>query len=296
MSLSDLCVAPARAEDAADARAFCDALFASVPAAQAWWRSRLAQGPERLLIVRGAGDRVVALATIEGRPTLRLDGRMTMTARGPEAPAELDAALLPAFDAMARRLGFGLLAASVFGPTPEAELPCPAGFAPWQRLLVVSLPLDQPATAPPEGVRLAPHAGGDPAAEAEAAAIAWRMLRRERIWPPLDGPGLAALMAAPESLWLLARDTATGRVVGVAETFPETGLFSMLAVSRSHWGTGLADHMTREGLRAMAARGAASAFSLVRPENAASLKLQARSGASVGSAALTCVREIAPDP
>ncbi|SFH60429.1 GNAT family N-acetyltransferase [Albimonas pacifica] len=296
MTDPDLHAAPVRPEDAAEAHAFLAGLFAETTAAEAWWRKRLDEGPETLALVRdraAPGAPVAGLGALEDRAMIRLDGRMCVFARPPGAAPALDAALNRGIEAIARPLGVGLLAATVDAPEDPAAAPlCPAGFAPYQRLLVVSLPLDQPASAPPEGVSVAPHAGGDPEAEAEAAAIAWRMLRRERVWPELDGPALAEQMARPESLWLLAREGATGRVVGVAETLPASGFYSMMAIARSHWGTGLADHMTRAGLRGMAERGAAFAFSLVRPENAASLKLQARSGAAPLRALQMCTREV----
>ncbi|MDF2234783.1 GNAT family N-acetyltransferase [Albimonas sp. CAU 1670] len=304
MSDPDLRFAPARPEDAPEALEACAPIFESAPSLGDWWARRLRDPRGRVLLTRdasrpsqagsGGPGRLVALTIVDERPMVALDGRAALTLPLADAPPGLDAALLPEVDALARRLGVGLLTATIPAPD-DGDPPCPAGYAPLQRLLVVSLPLDQPASAPPEGVAVAPHDGGDPAAEAEAADLSWRMMRREGVWPRLDGPAVAALMAAPDSLWLLARDAASGRVVGVAETSPQMGFYSMMAIARSHWGTGLADHMTREGLRAMAARGATHAFSLVRPGNAASLKLQARAGAAPTGAMMMFARKV-PQP
>lgn len=204
MSVPDLRFDTARPEDAPEALAACASIFSGKPALAEWWARRLAAPNGRLLLARdrarpphagfaGPG-RLVALTVLDERPMISLDGRAVLTLPLEEAPDGLEAALGPPLDALARRLGVGLL--TLAAPAPDAgDPPCPAGFEPFQRLQVISLPLDQPASSPPEGIVVAPYAGGDPQADAEAAELSWRMMRPERVWPRLDAAALGALTA-----------------------------------------------------------------------------------------------------
>lgn len=283
----------ARPSDLAAVAAFCAVLAPGAPGVAAWWAERIARDDGRVGLVRRGGE-AAGLCVLDSRPIVSLSGRIALRVAAPDAEPQVLGALNALFDRLARAEGASEIYLSQPIPADGPPPAPPPGFETWRRLEVMRLPVDQPDDAPPPGVTVARYAGGDPRADAEAAALAWRMLRREEVWPPFDGAAFGAIVADPASSWRLARETATGRVVAVAETMPALSYFNMLAVDRRWWGAGLADHVARAALREMGALGSPSASSLVRAENAASIKLQTRLGAVHAGAQAMYLRRVAP--
>lgn len=142
------------------------------------------------------------------------------------------------------------------------------------------------SATPAAGVAVQRYAGGNAALSAAAAALYNRYNGAEELWHPVDGAGLDGLIAEGETEWYLA--LADGRPVGVAQITLD-GFFVGIAVARSHWGVGVADHLAGAVMEEMHRRGLQRLSSSVRPSNAASLSLHERMGWVENGAAI-CYR------
>lgn len=126
-----------------------------------------------------------------------------------------------------------------------------------------------------DGVSLEIYEGGDVQTN-EGIATLWEWaFRRDTLLPVLT-PEVLEEFAAREKVWFaVARDTGSGRVIGVSEAGPGS-FFSGIAVARSHWGTTVAEGLAAATMNEFFNRGHTSLFSMVRKTNRASVALHER--------------------
>lgn len=242
--------------------------------------------PERrheAVFVARDDERVVSLCLIPDRPMFGGTGRLAMPFVAPDntdALPQLAPLMLNAAAAYLRKIGaprLGVMAGDANPALQSAML----GFGldpvmPYHRLKWTGDGTPVPVNRV-EGVEYSVYRGGD-AKTNEGIAKIWKSAFRADPIEPVLTPDVLEKAAERGDIWfLVARETATGRVVGVTEAGPGS-YFSGIAVARSHWGKSLADALVLTTCNEFMAQGVNELNSMTRRNNAPSLKLQARLG------------------
>lgn len=228
------------------------------------------------LVARRRG-RPCGVAAIYQRPT-GLSGRIVaVEVAEAERRAGVGSALVRATGRELAQAGIARQIVGIFGdrPGPVAFLAA-KGFRLYETAFVMAW-RDTPYPAEAGAIPCTPYDGGDAALDREIAELLNKVFRGDAIAGPISGEDLRRLIDGYGAWFLIARDPATGRLVGVAECHAN-GLFCSLAVARKYWGTGLSRRLACGSLDRFRAAGRREVFSLVRTTNAASIRLQERLG------------------
>lgn len=149
------------------------------------------------------------------------------------------------------------------------------GFTPHHEDLIVAWNGGDYPYEPVPGVRTLLYRGGDPALDAQIAAFQNRMFRREPMVPELTAEEIDFLLTGAGHWMTVAIEEASGEIVGVAEG-TDTSVFSSISVGRRYWGKGVAEWIGGQSLDRYVKAGITNPWTIVRPQNRASLAYLAR--------------------
>ncbi|MEQ8346667.1 MAG: GNAT family N-acetyltransferase [Sneathiellaceae bacterium] len=249
---------------------------------------RVVAGPTPALGAWSDG-RLLGLAHVNRRPGP--DGyRLVTYLTAPEGREPAYAALVPELDRVVAGLGATGQMVSVSAAVGE---PVATAGTPSVRRALACHGFDDPVRAQmmfgstacarppaPDGVHILRYDPADPVLTGGLMAFLGReAVIRGQLWAPTDATGLRALLANPDSHWLVAVETQGGRVIGAAEAVPAEAWFYFIAVAPSRHRRGLSDCLAAATLSHLKSCGVAEGGTLVLPRNAASRSLLRRFGA-----------------
>lgn len=263
-----------------------DRLFADNPHARGFWKSILEMPANDVAHVHVALENgsVVGVSAVFARPmtygSSRADNaRMVIDIMAP-GHDRASAMLQSAAEACLRETG----KAYQYQYAPEdntafhEELVL-RGFRLESTIDYHEFPADVLQVPPVPGVTVSQYDGSDPRLNQELADLCNRTLRRENVWPDAGAEQIRAY--TQRNVWFVAIDDKSGRVVGIGETNPKDAVYSFIVVARSHWGTGLADHLASVGWRHLADLDISPVTVIARRTNSASIALQRRMNGKV---------------
>lgn len=240
-------------------------------------RPQSSEGP---FLIATKDDRLIGVALVIPRPVGPRYGRMVFYVSRPDEENVAYDVLLPAVDRLLRDCGIADQYISLPAETVGDDSVVSRGFVLDTRLAGFTIPTAATPRPSIPGIEVSDYDGTDRDLNAQVADLCNHALRGDGVWSPLGGAGLQEIITLPETAWLVAVDEQTGQALGAAEIVPVQSLYNLIAVKRSHWGTGLADYLVFLGLERLRAEGLDLAFTLVRPNNAASIRLHRRFGAT----------------
>jgi hypothetical protein len=169
-----------------------------------------------------------------------------------------------------------------------------AGFVRHSRQVIMEWSSEPVTVVDPSPARLQRYAGGDRAIDSAIVDLRNRSYRPSRMMAPADVESLWAPWPGLDvQEFLLAWDG--DRLAGLADWCVTGGevFISSFAVARSHWGTRVSSAIATHAMQLLFELGHHKILSLVRSNNAASMRLQLKLGWKVeGELAQTFVRKL----